>query len=199
MSQIYKPLTSSGPIPPIIVTEFTTDVRDASETPVGTVVPVSNNVNLLGGFTNFNNINGIRTDANPNNGDDLFVELTNRATGSITTVGFSSGIPIELDLSTLVGAATSAVFTFDIQVAGIATVGVGAPYGCGFTIVGSVIYRGGAAVLINNQAVDHFEELALVGVESLLNVSGTDAIVTVTGVPGYDIDWNVTLTYTMVT
>ncbi len=39
MSQIYKPLTSAGPIPPIIPTQFTTDS--------GIAIPALNNINII--------------------------------------------------------------------------------------------------------------------------------------------------------
>lgn len=41
MSQIHVPLTSSGPIPPNIPTQFTTDS--------GIAVPAANNINVFGG------------------------------------------------------------------------------------------------------------------------------------------------------
>lgn len=41
MSQIIKPLTSSGPIPPNIPTQFTADT--------GIAVPTANNINVFGG------------------------------------------------------------------------------------------------------------------------------------------------------
>jgi hypothetical protein len=50
--------------------------------------------------------------------------------------------------------------------------------------------------LIPTQAVDHFEETALIGCTALLAVSGNNAVVTVTGVALLNIDWNATLNYT---
>jgi hypothetical protein len=41
LSQIIKPLTSSGPIPPVIPTSFTTDA--------GIATPALNNINVFGG------------------------------------------------------------------------------------------------------------------------------------------------------
>lgn len=85
MSQIYKSLIS-GPVPPAVPTSFTTDIRDnnGSLSP-GTSIPAANNLEVLARYSSQNNVNGIRTDADPNNGKFLYVELTNRVNITATT------------------------------------------------------------------------------------------------------------------
>jgi hypothetical protein len=182
MSQIIKPLTSSGPIPPNIPTSFVTDS--------GTVVPAGNTVNINGGSTTANNANGIRVVANPTGSNNEVVQLTNRETGTTTTAGATSSNVLTLPLGAVPG-----VYTFDISIAGF---NASTPAGCGFTIVGSARTTGAAATLVPTQAVDHFEEAALIGCTALLAVSGNNAVVTVTGVPLLNIDWNGVLNYTFV-
>lgn len=84
MSQVIKNL-ASGPVPPTVATSYTTDVRDNTTTSPGTAIPSSNNLEILGRDTIQSNDNGIRTDADPNNGKFLYVELTNRIHSSVTT------------------------------------------------------------------------------------------------------------------
>lgn len=78
MSQIYKPLTSSGPIPPIIPTQFTAD--DAT-----VAIPSANNLNVLSRDTTDNNANGVQTTVDANLSNNLYVELTNRSRVTATT------------------------------------------------------------------------------------------------------------------
>jgi len=63
MSQIYKPLTSTGPIPPNIPTQFTTDDMTVA-------VPALNNINV---FTPGNGTDGIATSAS---GSTITITLT---------------------------------------------------------------------------------------------------------------------------
>ena len=199
MSQIYKNSTSSSPTIP---TSFTTDVRNNTTTSPGTAIPSGNNLQVLGGTSVANTSNGIRTDANPNNDKFVYVELTNRVVGSVTTTGAALANVVSLDLSAA-PLGTSGVYTFDITIAGFAKTGIGVPLGCGFTIVGAVRYDGVSATLIPTQVVDHFEEGTLgtpTQVQALLDVSGTSAVVTVTGktdgAAGFVIDWVGTMLYT---
>lgn len=100
MSQIYKS-SASGPVPPTVPTQFTTD--DGS-----IAIPSANNLNVLSTETTDNNINGIQTRAVAPNSDNLFIELTNRLFGGVSTTDASQTTIITFPLS-----ATPAVFTFD--------------------------------------------------------------------------------------
>ena len=183
MSQAGIINTSSGPVPPAVPTSFVTDVNSPS-------IPIANLENIKGGTSTANNANGLQTDGSSGS-NTLTIQLTNRVTGSITTVDASSSAIITLALG-----GTPGTYTFDISVAGFATAGLSAPLGAGYTIVGSVRTNGTTAFLIPTQTVDHFEEGALSASSSLLAVSGNNALVNVTGVLGYTIDWQATLAYT---
>ena len=182
--------SGSGPIPPTVATSYVTDVNSPA-------IPAANVLNVPGGTTTVNNSHGIQTDGSSGS-NTLTVQLTNRATGSVTTTGAASANVITLALG-----ATPGVYTFDIVVAAFAKTGVGAPLGAGYTIVGSVRTTGAAAILIPTQQVDHFEE-GTIGVvpqaTAVLGVSGNNAVVTVTGksdgAAGFVMDWVGTLLYT---
>lgn len=84
--------------------------------------------------------------------------------------------------------AVAGVYTFDVKIAGFANVGAGTPLAIGYTIVGSVRTDGAAATFIN-MAVDSFEEGAMSACVGELTVSANNAIIQVTGVAAYTIDW----------
>ncbi len=183
MSQIIKPLTSSGPIPPIIPTSFVTNS--------GTATPSANVLKVFGTTSNENNANGIITKA-PGSSNEVDVVLTNRAipAAPVTTAGVATATLISLPLGSVPG-----TYTFDITVAGF---NASTPAGCGFTIVGSARTDGTTATIIPTQVVDHFEEASLVGATAILDKSGNNAVVNVTGVGVLNIDWNGVLNYTFV-
>jgi hypothetical protein len=194
MSQFYVNNTGgSGPIPPTVPESFITDVFNDTTSGPGTAVPSGNVLSVLGGSTSQANANGIRTDADPNNGSLLYIELTNRATGAVTTTDATPTALITFPLGT-----TPGTYTFDISVAAFATAGATAPLGAGYTIVGSARTTGAAATLIPTQVVDHFEE-GVLGTSpqatSSLTVTGNDVVVSVTGKAAYTIDWVGTLLY----
>lgn len=190
MSQIYKSLTS-GPVPPSVPTSFTTDVHDNTTAGPGNAVPAANILQLLGGETDQNNSNGIRTDANPNNGNIVLVELTNRFRQTTTTVGaVTSSV-------TILSALVAGTYTLDMSIAGFAT--AGGPAGNGYTIVGSVKSDGITASLCGGilaQQKDSFEDV--IGANAIMDVSGNTIIVTFTGFAGITFDWLVTGTYILV-
>lgn len=197
MSNAYLLAQNSVTPPPEVATSYVTDVKDNTILGPGHAIPASNILNVLGRESSQNNVNGIRTDADPESGDFLYVELTNRMTGTTTTTGGATATLITLPLG-----ATPGVYTFDILISGYAGSGIGSPLGCGYTIVGSARTTGAAATLIPTQVVDHFEEGAL-GVApqatAAITVSGNSVLVRVTGksdgVAGFLINWTGTLTY----
>ncbi len=182
MSQAGQINSAAGPVPPTVPTSFVTDA--------GTAIPAANVLNVVtpGGGTQ-----GVKT-----TGAGSTITITvfpADVTGSVTTIGATTAAVITFPLG-----ATPGVYTFDSSVAGFAKTGIGTPLGCGFTIVGSVRTTGAAATLLPNQAVDHFEEAALVGVNAVLAVSGNNALINVTGISdgaaGFVIDWTAFLNFT---
>ena len=77
MSQIHK--ASSSTPPPSTATSYVTDD--------GTAIPAVNILNVLGIDTSDCDDNGIFTQADPNNGNNLQVVLSNRMVVTATTVG----------------------------------------------------------------------------------------------------------------
>lgn len=125
-----------------------------------------------------NGVTGVLPQANGGTGSATFfingaVETTDAT--PTTLISFACG-------------ATAGVYTFDIKIAGFANVGASAPLGVGYTIVGAVRTDGATATFIN-QAVDAFEEGAMSACAGTLTASGNNAIVQITGVAAYTIDW----------
>lgn len=173
MSQIYKPLTSGGPIPPNIPTSFVTDN--------GTVVAAVNIVNINSSSTTSNNTNGITVIANPNGSNNEIIELTNRLQDTLTT---NDGTPTAI--TTFALGSTPGTYNFDIQIAGFDLTDVA---GVGYFISGAVRTTGVAAILIGTPDKIVNEEAATIGCDANLTVSGNNVIVQVTGLAGKTINW----------
>lgn len=178
-------------------------VLEQINTQLGNATPIAHVIIMNGKTSTENNSNGIITKggvAGTGTQNEVDIVLTNRATGSGTTTAFTALTIITLPLGAVPG-----VYTFDISIAGFAKTGVGAPLGCGYTIVGSVRTDGTTATLIPLQVVDHFEEGALgtgTLTDAALDVTANSALVVVTGktdgAAGFVIDWVATLNYTFV-
>lgn len=176
MSQFFVG-TNSGNLPPSVATSYVTDN--------GTAIPALNILNV-------NGANGITVSANPNGSNNILITAgENTIVGTVTTVGAVTGDVITVALGSVPG-----VYTFDCKIAGFTT--AGGPLGAGYTIVGSVRTTGAAATLIAGQAVDHFEEGALVAGSAALTTSANNAIFRVTGTAGTTIDWKATAEYIFV-
>jgi hypothetical protein len=173
LSQITKVLTSSGPIPPIIATQYDTDINSPA-------IPSANILNVFGGTVSTNNANGIQTDGS-SGGNTLTVELTNRVQGTVTTADATP-----TTLTTFALGAVPGVYNFDIQIAGYDLTDVA---GIGFFISGSVRTTGAAAILVGTPDKIVNDEAATVTCDANLIVSGNNAIVQVTGIAAKTIDW----------
>lgn len=181
MSQIYKSI-ASGPTPPTLLTTIITDS--------GSVVVSSNTVNMNGGQTSVDNDNGIRTIANPNNSNNEVIQLTNRLSGSGSSVNAASA-----DLITFTLGASAAVYRFSFYVSGRDT---STGDGLGYTVDGSARTNGAAATIISTPDVDADEDASLLTATIDLVASGNNVILRVNGVVGLTISYKAVGTYVVV-
>lgn len=179
MSQYYRRVDGGSPSVP---TSFTTDD--------GTGIPAANNLNLLARDTTENDIDGIRSKADPNNGDNVYIELTNRLQGSGTAIGAATADLITFDLG-----ASAAVYRFTFIVAGRDT---GTGEGATYNVLGAMRTDGVTATEISIDIDNEAEDAALVDAEIDLLASGNNAVLRVTGVAGQNISFQAVGSYVVV-
>jgi len=180
LSQIYKSL-ASGPIPPTVPTSFVTDVNSPA-------IPAANILNEIGGSTTADNNNGIRTDGSSGS-NTLTIQLTNRLTGTVTTVG----------------ALTSALITFTPTVIGtyaiecrIAAYNTTSSLGAGYSVFGSARFDGVNSNLCGT--VDRIvnEEGAMSSANVTMTVSGANILFNAVGYAAQTINWRGVGLYTFI-
>lgn len=180
MSQIIKPLTSSGPIPANIPTQFTADDMSVA-------VPVANNLNIFTSDTNESNDNGIRSRAS---GDTVTIQLTNRITATVTTTDATPTTLASLPLGAIPGVyiVEGDLTAFDITDIAGAT----------YTFIAAAITDGVTATEIGVENKNIFEQAAMSASDFNIGVSGNNAFIEVQGILGKNIDWNCLFTYRFV-
>lgn len=188
MSQIYKD-RATGPVPPAVPTSFITDVRNNTTSSPGTAVPAANVLQVLGRDTIQSNDNGIRTDADPNNGNILYVELTNRLAATTTTsdgAGQTQTIPL---LTTTNGTAQ----TFRALISGI---DVSNNVSTGAETLGSSRSSGGVTTVIGTNDVFLEEDAALAATDYVIQSTGGLGLeIEFTGIAGRTINWKIVFEY----
>lgn len=137
----------------------------------------ASNINVVGGAN-------ILVTGNPAT-NTLTVDLEGGATGTGQTIG-----AVTDDVITFALGAAAGVYEISVRIAGFDAV---TPAGAGYRINAAVRTTGAAGILIGVNAVDTFEEAALVAGSVAIVVIGNDAIVRVTGVAGLTIDWSAEL------
>lgn len=129
------------------------------------------------------------------------INLTNGVTGTLpianggTGLGGSEGTVQTTDATpanalTIALGATPLTYMITAYVSAYASVGIGTPLGAGFFVQGAVRTTGAAATLIA-QTPTPYAEGALAAATAVLAVSANNALITVTGVALYTVDWKV--------
>jgi len=177
---------------PTIPTQFNTDFNTVAGvvTSGGNAAPSANALDVFARDTADDNDNGIRTNADPNLDNNVFVELTNRVTGTVTTTDDTLTTLITLPLGTTAGVyiATGDLTAFNT------TDTAGASY----IFQGAARTDGAAGTEIAIEQKGIFEEAAMSASDFSISVTGNDLVVQVTGIAATTINWNGFLTYRFV-
>lgn len=187
MSQIYKPLTSSGPIPPIIPTSFVT--QD------GTAVPLANVLLIDGIDSSENNDNGIISKggvAGTGTSNEVDIVLTNRITGTATTT--DNITPQTLSSFSL--GAIPATYLLEIR---IIAYNITDALSAGYTSTSTIRTTGASGTEIDAAPGIISEEGAMSGVIVQNQIVGNSLEIEVTGLAGKTINWKSLTTYIKVT
>lgn len=182
MSQFFI-ATTSGNLPPSVATSYVTDS--------GTAIPAANVLNVNGATAAINNTNGVQTLANPNGSNNLVIELTNRI---VATAKTTDGVtPVQV-YSFPLGATPGAYLFFTRLIAYDQTSNQGA----GYSSYRSVRTDGTTATLIGADTGFIEEELDLREVNAVNSVVGNNQVLTVTGVTGHTVNWQVLVEFVFV-
>lgn len=180
MSQIYKS-PAAVPVPPAVPDQFTCD--DAT-----IAIPVANNLNVLSQDVSDDNPNGIQTTAIAPNSNNLYIELTNRITGTATTTDAAT----TQNLYTFSLGATPATYILEVKVIGYnATDALSA----GYNSTRIVKTDGATATFISANPGIIAEEGAMTGVLVANGVSGNNVTLDVNGLLGKTIRWRALTNY----
>ena len=178
MSQFWQGVTAGG-LPPSVAQQFTTDS--------GIAVPVAGNLNIFTNDTTANNNNGIQ---DTGSGSTVTILLTNRITGTGTTVGAAT-----TTLATFSLGATPGAYNVEAKFIGF---NASTPASTGYTVLGTVRTTGAAGALDGVPDETPIEHVALITSDVNLVISGNDLLFQVVGVAGLTINWSVLATYTFV-
>jgi len=138
------------------------------------------NINILGGP-------GIDVVGTPGT-NTLTVSGNGGTEGTGQTIGAVTADLITFDLDS-----TAGVYIFRIDIAGFDSV---TPQGAGYFMAGAFRTTGAAAVKIQSQVTDDFEEAGVIPNIVNLVASANNMIVRVTGTAGVTMDWRAVLTHT---
>lgn len=168
-------ISTSAPSPPAVPTQFTTDE--------GTAIPDANNLNVLGRSSTEDNNEGITTQADPDNSDNLYVELTNRIHGSDET---TDATPLSLITFPMTAEGT---YIFEVKVAAFNNTDT---LGAGYNVFGTCRSNGTDSFLVGTPDKIINEEGSMSDCNVNLVVGGlgsVNAIVQVIGLAGKSIEW----------
>ena len=182
MSQAGIISSSSSPPPPAVPTSFVTDFNSPS-------VPIANIEKVFGRETTANNLEGIQTDGSSGS-NTLTIQLTNRATGTVTTSDATLTTVITFPLG-----ATPGLYSVIGFVGGfIPASNVGGTY----DFIASVRTNGAAGTLIGATYDTTLEDVIMAPSDIFANVSGNDLLIQVQGIAANTIDWVAKFEFTFV-
>lgn len=177
MSQIYKPLTSAGPIPPIIPTSFEAQNNGIA---AGAATPAANIIHFNVTSSTDNNTNGLQASAA---GSTVLHQLTNRFFGSVSSTGAETGKVIMSFTPPL----TAGIYKLLIQVVGYDAANF---TGATYQLEGTVNADGlGGLATLGSPIRDMDGDAAFNVTQVTVDTAGGTITVTADGLAGRTIKW----------
>lgn len=174
-------------VPDDVLKQINTDVYDDDlDNPNGVVIPASNEVNLLGSDTIQVSDYGIRTNADPNNSENCYIQLTNRLRAS-TILGAGTTNLLAFNLGDVAG-----VYNFEGKIVCFDSV---TPAGASFNIYGSCRTTGLAGTIIGFSNAISDKEAALNDLDFDFVIIGNDAFIQATNNTGLSLSTKILVNF----
>lgn len=159
---LQRPMSSTPTIPTNFIADDGTNA-----------IPVLNTLNIFSRDSEDDNLNGIQTTSDPDNGDDFYIELTNRLTSSLAAIEGTTTNLIDFDLGLVVGA-----YRFNFEVIGFDSA---TNNSIGFTLMATFKNSGVTASIIQTPFVDSDEDIgATLTMVAGVGINATHAILQLT-------------------
>jgi len=199
MSQAGINNTSNGPVPPEVATSYPTDLGDEAGELIspGLAIPDNNQLFLLSNSDYRDDADGIAIITIPNNSENVEITLMSRLTSRVSTTDDTPTVLVTFPLIVTIPANPTLTGMFNF-VSNVCVYNQTSNLGASYNLFVGIRITSGTATKVDAEEVIVNEEAGMEDCEIEASTSGSNLLITVTGLSGENLIWSAVTTYNFV-